>query len=208
MDEQEILRKLSKTELVSHIKNIRSIYSKLAERQKKFYARFAIHCAEGCGKCCECFIPDIIEGEAAFLAYGLIAEGREETVLAKLQSYDPATGVCPMYDPDNPAAHCTVYAWRPLICRLFGGAASENKEGRPVFHSCKWNSLETVLTPEQLEAHKRDLVVMADFGRMLDRELGETRTMLLYDALPAAIGKIRYLLELEAEEEGKPSPFG
>ena len=201
MDGKEILRKLSKTELVSRIRTIRSIYGKLSEKQKRFYERFSVACMQGCGKCCEGFVPDITGGEAAFLAFGLISEGRDEEVLARLAAYDPASGMCPMYAPENPEAHCTAYEWRPLICRLFGGAASENKEGRPVFHTCKWNTLGKELTPEELEAHKRDFVLMADYGQMLDQSLGETRTMPLYEAVPAAIEKIRFLLELEAEEE-------
>lgn len=198
--ETELFKGLRKTELLKELQTLRAIYTKLEAHQKRFTARFSIHCKAGCGECCAHLRPDLTEIEATYLAFGLIAEGRDEEVLEHLTK-DPQTSVCPLYRADSDY-HCTVYKWRPLICRLFGASASHDKAGRATFRHCKWNTGTPDLTPEELELHRRNLVLMRDYGLMLESaEAGRTDTRPVEEALPQAIFKVHLMLQLEAESK-------
>lgn len=206
MDEKQILEILKRTELLRRLKKIRSVYEKLEEKQKRFSERFCIRCKKGCGICCEHFTPDITNLEAEHLALGLISEGKDDEIVKMMEDWDPENPACPLYNQADEEHHCTVYKWRPLICRLFGGAASRNKEGHAVFKNCKWNENTHEITTQTLESHKRDLVVMGDYGWMLEEhETGDVQTALLPEALERAVSKIRLMLELKEDSKKKAS---
>ena len=148
--DDEILKKLSDTSLYEKIKKIRNIYNRLEKKQISFCNEFNIHCKEGCGECCEHFTPDITEIEALFLAYGLIKENKDQDIINLLDSKEESDNYCPLYNKDS-VYHCSVYKWRPLICRLFGASASKDKNGNPTFRKCKWNTEGHDITKEEFE---------------------------------------------------------
>ena len=197
------LEKIKGTELYEHIVRTAQIYSDLEKHQEFFCSGFNVHCKEGCGSCCEHFVPDITEREAEYLAFGLISEGRAETVLEKVSQTDHDNPPCPLYDIDNKEHHCTVYPYRPLICRLFGAAASKSKDGHPVFRNCKWNDNPGLEIPSHvLEEHKEYLVVMSDYGmRLEEEEINDTDTSMIYDALLRAVNKVDLILELNEQQK-------
>lgn len=198
--DDKILRKINNTILYERIKKIRTVYERLEKKQIAFCNEFSIHCLKGCGKCCENFTPDITEAEAEFLAYGLIKEGKDDLVLELLKLKDNDTKMCPLFIKDS-EFHCLVYKWRPLICRLFGASASKDKEGHPVFRKCKWNYEGKDLTKEEFEAHKKYVIIMSDYGEAIneiDPSIQEKK--MLDEALTNAIYKIRFILELENNE--------
>ncbi len=200
-EEQKVSAKLEHTELNDELKDIRALYTKLEAAQEKFCTVFDVHCKACCGACCEHFTPDVTTLEASFLAFGLITEGKADRVLELLAAPNPNGEGCPLYDKSNAEHHCTVYKWRPLICRLFGAAASDDKNGNPVFRRCKWNEDGHNVPTEVLRAHADVLVEMRTYGMMLEETERESQeTSLLPDALPRAIEKIQLLLELEEEQ--------
>lgn len=201
MEEEERLCRIEQTELFARIQKIRAIYETLKEGQARFCNRFDVHCKSGCGACCEHFIPDLTQAEAEFMAYGLMTEGRDDTVLQALAERDRNSPVCPLYDPTDAMHHCTVYEWRPLICRLFGAAASENKDGHPVYRNCKWNENGHDVTAERLDGAAEDVVCMDEYGMMLqEAEPGKAETVLLPEALERAVAEIRLIEMLESQE--------
>ena len=200
------LEKIKGTELYDHIVRTRRIYASLEEHQKNFCSGFNVHCKSGCGSCCEHFVPDITDLEAEYLEFGLLSEGRDEAVLEAVSKMNHDAPPCPLYDINNKEHHCTVYEYRPLVCRLFGAAASKDKEGHPVFRNCKWNDNPGAEIPSQiLESHKENLVVMSDYAMQLeDEEINDTDTHLVYEAIQKAAGKVGLILELEeAEKAGR-----
>jgi len=202
MDEKQILKILSNTELLKRLKKIPLVYDKLEKQQKRFSERFCVHCKTGCGICCEHFTPDLTNLEAEYLALGLISEERDDEVVKMMEERDPENPACPFYNQTDEMHHCTVYKWRPLICRLFGGAASRNKAGHAVFKNCKWNENTHEITTKTLESHKRDLVIMGDYGWMLEEnEAGDIQTALLPEALERAISKVRLMLDLKEKSK-------
>jgi len=204
MDEEGILKSLNKTEVCTRIREIRKVYEVLEEKQKQFCSRFNIHCKGGCGKCCEHFNPDITEVEAEFLAYGLIVEGIDEQVLKLLENLKEDSEYCPLYNFEDNEHHCSIYKWRPLVCRLFGATASKGKEGEPEFRKCKYNEEGISIPSNTLEQFKEDLIFMGDFGMMIDEiQVSNRNTEMLKDAVIKAIYKVRFMIDLVSQEEHK-----
>lgn len=200
--QDEIIKQLHGTITEERIKLIFKLYDKLEKKQEKFCAQFDIHCFDGCGQCCEHFTPDITETEALFLAYGLIKENRDEEVIKLLHSKDMnEEHYCPLYRKDNPF-HCSVYKFRPLICRLFGASASHDKENNCVFKKCKFNQIGHDVTCEEFNKHKAMVVLMSDYGETLNEiEPNNLEKELLPSALEKAVNKIRYILDLKQESK-------
>lgn len=196
MDREELLNKLKETSLYEEFIKIESIYEDLSKKQISFCDAFDIHCKKGCGTCCEHFIPDVYQVEARFLALGLIMECKEDDVLTKIKNWDPNSGYCPLYD-FNSEYHCTVYKYRPLICRLFGATASKDKEGRPCFRHCKYNIGEKDLSYQELLKQEDKVIHMSDYAMMIEEySLGEKDKLLLPEALEKELDKIKYIIEL------------
>ncbi|MCQ2428455.1 MAG: YkgJ family cysteine cluster protein, partial [Clostridia bacterium] len=194
-NEEKILKALEGTSLGGELAAVLKLKDMLDEKQKLFCRAFDMKCPEGCGSCCEHFMPDVTPMESDDLALGIIAMGRAEEAFSKIDAYRPGDK-CFFYNPDNPY-HCTVYRWRPLVCRLFGASASENKEGRPAFKRCKWNPGSPEPSSAELEAKPDALVLMGEYGLMLDEcGTGNTERLLIPEALGRSIDKIKFMLDL------------
>ena len=204
MQYDEVLRILLGTSTGERLGAIQSLYSDLDRAQKRFTKTFDISCPEGCGSCCEHFFPDVTMAEAEYMAMGILFEGREEDVLEKLHSIKDRT-FCPLYRKDSPY-HCTVYGVRPLVCRLFGASAVRDKNAKPAFGDCRWNTKTLNLSSEDLEKHSEDLVIMGDYGLRLEEiQVEDTATYPLDEALEKAILKIKFLLILN-NDDPEPEP--
>ncbi len=198
--DDKILKALKDTSLYDKLKRIRSIYQKLEKNQQKFCGIFDIHCSDECdGTCCRHFTPDITENEALFLAYGLIKEGKDDLTLELMRVREQTDEYCPLFIEDS-EFHCSVYKWRPLICRLFGASAVSDKTGQPVFRKCKWNPDGKDLSPEAFDAHKSMIILMQDYQMMIDEvDSPDSTRFLITEILPKAIEKIKLVLEYEQE---------
>ncbi|MGP1507433.1 MAG: YkgJ family cysteine cluster protein [Sphaerochaeta sp.] len=205
MENDKILKELEGTNLAERLDIMKKLYEKLESAQNLFQEKFRIHCKEGCGTCCEHFNPDITPLESDYLAYGLILEGRDSDVLKLLHSESENPGGCPLYRK-NSVFHCSVYKWRPMICRLFGASAVTAKDGHAAFRNCKWNTGTKEVSSSALEKNRDSVVIMGDYGRELnENQPGETDTLPLAQALENSIYKIRFLLMLKSYDE-TPAP--
>ena len=196
MNKEELLNKLKDTTIYQEYLKLESVYKDLDEKQEIFCNAFDVHCKKGCGTCCEHFIPDIYNVEARFLALGIIHDDRVEEVRKKIEAFSDNQEYCPLYDFDSDY-HCTVYKYRPLICRLFGATASKDKDGRPCFRHCKYNIGAKNLTPEELDEKKDKVIHMSDYALMIEEyALGEKEKPLLPAALSRALDELLYIIEL------------
>ncbi len=204
MDYDQVLRLLIGTRMGERLASIQQLYSRLDHEQARFKEHFCINCKEGCGTCCEHFNPDITTLEADYIAVGLIYAGRDEEVLRQLHEH-AGWDHCPLYRPDNPF-HCSIYALRPLVCRLFGASAVKDKNGKPTFRNCRWNEHTHELSTEELESAPDSLVLMGDYGLQLDElQIEDTATYPLSEAIERSIYKIRFLIQLESDPEPEPN---
>lgn len=197
MEKEKLFNILKDSEIKEEIEIIDKIYSSLENKQIVFCDTFCIHCKDGCGKCCEHFTPEISYLESLFLAYGLIIENKDKEVYDKLKESDDSIISCPLYDINNLKHHCTVYKYRPLICRLFGASASKDKNGKPVFRKCKWNDNGKDVSSEEFLSHLDSVITMDEYGRLvLDNEPNNTNLLPLKKSLMSSIEKINLIIHL------------
>ncbi len=167
-------------------------------------------CPEGCGTCCELFIPDVLPVEAGFLADWLLRERPELAARALEWDEDRGSPPCPFHEPGRTGGRCGVYPARPLICRLFGFSAVRDRSGREAYSLCRemparggrrsWSGGEIE------REFGAPLPVMADFAAeavaLAPSESGDRS--LLTKALPSAIRRLSlrlYLAKLESNDD-------
>lgn len=122
------------------VERVLAAYREVDARIDRVREATGIACPEGCGGCCHS--PEVECTVLELLPLGLIIyrEGREALVAGRLERL-AAEGdrTCAFFQPDprTPrAGRCSVYAWRPLICRLFGFSARRTKSGDPELIPC------------------------------------------------------------------------
>lgn len=114
------------------------LYRRLDRETARFRRQSGIHCAVGCGRCCT--TPDI---EATVLdmlplAVDLWSRKQAGRMLDNIAAQE-IDRTCIFYQPDPlipGQGRCSVYAWRPLVCRLFGFSAKMDKQNKKTFVTC------------------------------------------------------------------------
>jgi Fe-S-cluster containining protein len=136
----------------------RAIYRRLDRRIAAFRRRSGLACPAGCGECCRSTEVEATILEMLPLALELHRRGRTEEVLDRLRG-GQAPERCVLFSerPQGPfGGHCTEYSLRPLLCRLFGFAAMENREGEPELVACRLiREADPSLTAEATESVAR-----------------------------------------------------
>jgi hypothetical protein len=118
---------------------VEQLFQKLEHEIEHFQSESKLHCILGCGKCCT--TPDIDASPLEFLpwAFHLFLNGKAEETLEELNKKTNLS--CHLYRPltivDTNSGSCSNYAYRGLICRLFGYAASRDKYGKLRLATCK-----------------------------------------------------------------------
>ncbi len=120
------------------VKTLFKIYQKLDSDIAAFQKSSGLKCKEGCGRCCE--NPKITTSAIEFLPLAFHGWRTNEAVgwLKEIESRN-LSGPCVFYksDPQRPGmGRCSVYPWRPLICRLFGFSAMSDKNGKKQLLTC------------------------------------------------------------------------
>lgn len=132
---------------------ILELFSRIDAETAAFALASGLRCPDGCGACCENpgVHASVVELEP--LARELVARGQAEDALDRAVAAGP--GPCVFYEPDGPGrGRCAIYAFRPVVCRLFGFAAIRDKRGRAELAGCK---VHKAVQPEAM-AHARALV--------------------------------------------------
>lgn len=157
-------------------------------------------CPQGCGACCERFVPDILPAEADYAALWILRYAPE---LASVEQRDIAP--CPYYAADKPEAHCRIYGGRPLICRLFGYTSVGTKNGSLSYSLCwsmpglRGSELRSWTGEELARAFGRLPSPMADYGlrlQALSAPASSSGKPLLGKAIRDSIDRFRFILSL------------
>jgi Fe-S-cluster containining protein len=117
---------------------VRALYRRLDRRIASFRRAAGLACPRGCGECCLSPEVEATVLEMLPLALQLRRQGLLAPTLGRLGGGEPPRR-CLFYSPAPLGAfggHCTMYAWRPLLCRLFGFAAVAGSGGRPELAVC------------------------------------------------------------------------
>ncbi|NJM26026.1 MAG: YkgJ family cysteine cluster protein [Bacteroidia bacterium] len=120
--------------LEEKIKAVESVFQTLDREIAVFQQRSGLHCLAGCGKCC--LKPDIEATVLEFMpfAYHCIEMALALTWRDKLDA--SGSTICEILNPLAMGGHCSEYAHRGLICRLFGYAVRANKYNKPELVTC------------------------------------------------------------------------
>lgn len=98
-------------------------------------------CPPLCGVCCFRHEVESTPLECYPVAHQLFHEGRADEIYKQIHiASETRSRICVLYAPDpmNPDhGRCSAYENRPLICRLFGYAASHNKYGQVRYMPCR-----------------------------------------------------------------------
>ncbi len=204
-------------DLMDALSGVHRVYGRAGLEMAAFRDASGVACPEGCGSCCETFVPDVLPLEAAYLAAWLARESPERARTLALEGFSDAKRAaphCPFYRFDD-AAHCSVYEGRPLICRLFGFSGVRSKDGAPGFALCRRMDALPGRAARSWKGEDlgRELGAVPPLMSDLASELAAVRPnesperRLLTEALPDALRKILFLAGFGANDPGdEPEP--
>ncbi len=119
------------------IQRVQKILKDAALHTERFSKAGGITCASKCHLCC--LKRDITASPLEFfpLAYYLYKNGKAESVYSQLEKLS-GNSLCIMFSAlgDRPGG-CSEYAYRGLICRLFGFSSGTDKSGQKRLITCK-----------------------------------------------------------------------
>jgi uncharacterized protein len=218
MASAEITKAVRPAEAPGRLDQLRAVYDRIAEAQARSLAAItdrgpALACPEGCGSCCEAFVPDVLPVESDLIADWLLGNRPElaEALIARDGGNPSAESPCPFYESFRAGGRCGVYPARPLVCRLFGFASVRDRDGVEAFSLCRrmpsrggrraWSGARL---EDELGS---SLPAMADYAAaaaaIAPEEVG--CRALLTDALPASLRRLS-LRRLFAALESKGEP--
>ncbi len=185
------------------IEQVANFYEQINTQTTAFQTATGLECPSGCGKCCQNPEVESTPLEMLPLAAELLRRGEANAWLEKVAEVDEM-GVCVFYHPDplvSGNGRCQVYAWRPLLCRLFGFAAIRNKQGQPELAACVEHKN---FTPEVVQKAQVEItagLTVPDFSDSfmqlanLDPTQGQTRIP-INQALKIAIQRLGLLTQM------------
>lgn len=115
------------------------LYQAADKQIGKLKAVTGLKCAANCGRCCE---KDDVETTVLELLPLAIYLWIKKEALGWLERIyqTKGRGVCVFYQPSSLTkggkGRCSIYCFRPLICRLFGFSAGKDKYGRQRLITC------------------------------------------------------------------------
>src|SRR5574344_1247305 len=216
-----VLLALTGTREFDILRGMEEVYETISAKENDWCMKSSFSCPDGCGQCCVNFEPDVLECEALYLASLLILNDPDHaqkiadgTYISPREDYDKG---CFLFRHDSPY-HCTVYGGRCLICRLFGYTGDTGKDGTKRWKPCKFypDKKLALHTPplehkqydeEELEAVMNGIPpTMAECTEqalsLTPESNGNTRP--LREALPDAIKKIQWLMEVNDVPDPEP----
>ncbi len=135
------IRKISKAYMSSiyqKVQAVERVFRQLSKDVSTFQQESKLHCLAGCGKCC--YKPDIEATVLEFLpfAYHVFRNGEALQCLERIKTMQNGSVCINLKTFSNQqTGHCTMYAHRGLICRLFGFSAVRDKHNNPMLATCR-----------------------------------------------------------------------
>ena len=213
-----VLEKLEGTSVYDTLIQMEAAYERIAREQQEWYDAAKFYCPDGCGQCCEGFEPDLMEGEALYMAAWLI-ENQNDIALQIAQNkfpFDNGAKTCRLFNSASPY-HCSIYNGRPFICRLFGASSFRSRDGQKLWRPCKF------YPEDMLAAHNPPLAKKQYSESETERVLGAVpplmndlteevaaassgETVLIHEILPATIRHLLWIIDMN--DNGNDNPNG
>jgi len=196
--------------LAERLESLAYLYRRADSAVAEFTEISGVSCPHACGTCCEGFVPDIMPVEAAYVAVWLAGNDRDRAYTLAASGLTPRVRAdgrqgCPLYADDTPF-HCTVYEARPLVCRMFGFAASSDKRGGACYSVCRHGvsagGTRSASGEALVEAFGAVPPLMSDMGSELvaidPSSSAERQT--LPDALNEALAQVLFLVGMKDDD--------
>lgn len=123
--------------MIRKIQRVQKVLNDAVLHTEKFGKASGMGCPSGCYLCC--LKKDICASPLEFLplAYHLYKAGRADAFYDQLEQ-QPENTICALFQPLGlNGSGCSEYAYRGLICRLFGYAATRDKMEQKRLVTCK-----------------------------------------------------------------------
>jgi uncharacterized protein len=185
------------------VRAVMKIYRQLDKEIAVFRRETKLRCLPRCGQCCESTKVEATVLEMIPLANELWRKGKGELWLQRIAAAGDNRRCVLYWELPQPGkrGRCSVYFWRPLVCRLFGFSAMKNKHGRSQVATCfrirKANSLLCAEVQKRLD-HGLPIPVMSDFVRrieFLDMDLG-VKLLPINQALQKALERVALAFQI------------
>jgi Fe-S-cluster containining protein len=202
----EIISRLPESKQVI-IRRIMSLFNDFERQTKKFSTLTGLCCKEGCGACCENPRIESTITEVLPLAVHLHSNKTADEILRQIRS-KTSKKVCVFYKPNlfhQGQGRCSIYAYRPGLCRLFGYSTHQDKHGKKELVTCKVikESLPKVVSDVNLGLQEGlevpSLTQHAFAVADIDPNLGAV-LLPINEAVALAIEKIGYFLEKSSKK--------
>jgi Fe-S-cluster containining protein len=157
---------------------VEAVFADIGQSYAQYQRDRGLFCRSGCGECC---LHPGIEAtvlEMLPLAYSLLEQNEaEQTLDALAEHQQDGCFFYQRHSADGKMGQCSVYQKRPGICRLFGAAGYNGREGEVQLSVCKNIKADhPVAYAETLIALESDPPPMIRNGkeqiRQIDYELG------------------------------------
>jgi len=153
---------------------VQGLYLDMDQEVASFLQTSQLKCTAGCGECCANPEIEATMLEMLPLALFLIAEKKAEAVLDNLKNVNRAYCFFYQHEEGNiKKGQCTIYAYRPSLCRLFGVAKVGIR-----WSVCKEIKDKHALAYDDLLKINPDLTSMNDWTMRLfslDAQLGQKK---------------------------------
>ncbi|MCS6793644.1 MAG: YkgJ family cysteine cluster protein [Oscillatoriaceae bacterium SKYG93] len=178
------------------------LYRQIDEQTAALQAATGLQCPSGCGQCCE--NPDVEATPLEVLPLALELFRRGEALMWLERLEESGNSICVFYRPDpviKGNGRCSMYSWRPTICRLFGFATVKNKQGQLELAACirhKQIMPEVVCQTQEAIANGFLAPNFSDFSiaiAAIDPYLGRAR-MSINQAVAMAIKRVGLMFQL------------
>jgi len=111
------------------VAELERFFDEVAQEFSAYQQAAELPCPSECGQCCRHPDASCSPLEMYPLALALIKDGSAEEFLERLIA--GPTDICPLFVPhtqDQTKGSCSHYAYRPLLCRMFGVAPRQKKQ--------------------------------------------------------------------------------
>ncbi len=150
------------------IQQVKEIFAQIDRQTAVLQAATGLHCPTGCGRCCENPEVETTVLEMIPLALELWQRGEALAWLSRAQAVENRSP-CVFYQPDPfvPGnGRCSVYEFRPSLCRLFAFATVTNKQGKPELAACIRHKEMMPETVQQAKAAIADGLAAPNFSEI------------------------------------------
>ena len=156
-----------------------------------------LSCPGGCAHCC---VSEKVESTVIEMipsAFHLLRTNQAELLSKRLEKQDESNQ-CILFRPDlsqPDSGGCSLYPYRPLVCRLFGFAGNRDRQGQVKLARCRYMPPATKATGSDCGGETMaggDIPIFQAYGiavTAIHPNLG-TRRMPINDALSQALAKV------------------